>query len=57
MCNMLITVCVVIGEDRNVEQAAEFIKSEFLERNLNKNKTVYTHFTTATDTSNIKVST
>ena len=46
----------IIGEDGNVEEAIEFIKQEFMQRNLNKSKTnIYTHLTTATDTSNIKV--
>ncbi len=43
------------GPDRDVEAAAEFIQKEFLERNLNKSKIIYPHFTTATDTSNIRV--
>ena len=34
--------------------AARFIQSMFLERNLTKSKIIYPHFTTATDTSNIK---
>ena len=44
------------GPDREVEAAAEFIQKEFMERNLNKGKIIYPHFTTATDTSNIRVS-
>ncbi len=43
------------GPDRDVDSAARFIQSEFMERNLNKQKMIYPHFTTATDTSNIKV--
>lgn len=43
------------GADREVEVAAEFIQKEFLERNLNKSKIIYPHFTTATDTSNIRI--
>ena len=43
------------GPDHNVESAGKFIQEQFLERNLNKNKIVYPHFTTATDTSNIRV--
>ena len=43
------------GPDREVDIAARFIQSEFLERNLTKTKIIYPHFTTATDTSNIKV--
>ena len=44
-----------LGPDREVDIAARFIQSEFLERNLTKSKIIYPHFTTATDTSNIKV--
>lgn len=44
------------GPDRDADAAGTFIKTEFLERNLNKSKIVFPHFTTATDTSNIKVS-
>ena len=43
------------GPDHNVESAGKFIQDMFCERNLNKNKIVYPHFTTATDTSNIRV--
>ena len=43
------------GADRDVEGAADFVQKEFLERNLNKGKIIYPHFTTATDTSNIRV--
>lgn len=43
------------GPDRDVDTAARFIQTEFMERNLNKSKIIYPHFTTATDTSNIKV--
>ena len=43
------------GPDRDVEAASRFIQSEFMERNLNKGKIIYPHFTTATDTTNIKV--
>lgn len=43
------------GPDRDVDAAARFIQNEFMERNLNKGKIIYPHFTTATDTSNIKV--
>lgn len=45
----------VAGPDRDVEAASRFIQSEFMERNLNKGKIIYPHFTTATDTTNIKV--
>ena len=44
-----------LGPDREVDIAARFIQGEFLERNLTKSKIIYPHFTTATDTSNIKV--
>ena len=43
------------GPDRDVEAASRFIQAEFMERNLNKSKIIYPHFTTATDTTNIKV--
>lgn len=43
------------GPDRDVDAAARFIQTEFMNRNLNKSKMIYPHFTTATDTSNIKV--
>ena len=42
------------GPDRDVDSAAHFIRNEFIECNLNKSKIMYAHFTTATDTSNIK---
>jgi len=44
------------GPDRDVDSAGRFIQDMFMERNLNKSKMIYPHFTTATDTSNIKVS-
>lgn len=44
-----------LGPERDVEAAAMFIQNMFLDRNLNKSKIVYPHFTTATDTSNIRV--
>eukprot|EP00731_Ephydatia_muelleri_P028469 Em0020g113a len=43
------------GPDRNPEEAKKFIQSQFLERNMSKNKIIYPHFTTATNTSNIRV--
>jgi guanine nucleotide-binding protein subunit alpha len=43
------------GPDRDVEAASRFIQTEFMERNLNKQKIIYPHLTTATDTTNIKV--
>ena len=42
------------GPDHDVSAAKEFIKSQFLMRNI-KEKIIYTHFTTATDTNNISV--
>ncbi|KAJ6245490.1 guanine nucleotide-binding protein g(o) subunit alpha [Anaeramoeba flamelloides] len=36
------------------KKSREYIKNKFIEKNLNKNKEVYSHFTCATDTSNIK---
>ena len=44
-----------LGPDRDVDAAGRFIQGEFMDRNLNKSKIIYPHFTTATDTSNIKV--
>ena len=43
------------GPDRNPEEAKKFIQNQFLERNMSKNKIIYPHFTTATNTSNIRV--
>ena len=43
------------GPDHGVSAAKEFILNQFLARNLGRNKIIYPHFTTATDTSNIKV--
>ena len=42
------------GPDHDVSAAKEFIKNQFLMRNI-KGRNVYPHFTTATDTSNIKM--
>ena len=42
------------GPDHDVSAAKEFISGQFLARNI-KERIIYTHFTTATDTSNIKV--
>ena len=44
-----------LGPDRNVEAAAKFIQDQFQARNMNKDKLIYPHFTTATDTNNIQV--
>lgn len=43
------------GPDRDVDSAGKFIEGEFKSRNHNKDKIIYAHFTTATDTSNIQV--
>ena len=43
------------GPDHDVSAAKEFIESQFLSHNPVKGKLIYPHFTTATDTSNIKV--
>ena len=43
------------GPDHDVSAAKEFISSQFFARNLDKSKAIYAHFTTATDTSNVKV--
>ena len=37
-----------------MDAAARFIQREFQAKNHNPNKTVFCHFTTATDTSNIQ---
>ena len=42
------------GPDHDVSAAKEFIKSQFLMRNI-KERIIYPHFTTATDTNNTKV--
>ena len=42
------------GPDHDVSAAKEFIKDQFLARNTMK-RTIYPHFTTATDTSNVKM--
>ena len=43
------------GPDRDLDTAGQFIRDEFLSRNLNTKKIIFPHFTTATDTENIKV--
>ena len=43
------------GPDHDVSASQKFILEQFLSRNARKHKLVYPHFTTATDTSNIKV--
>ncbi|XP_065826477.1 guanine nucleotide-binding protein G(o) subunit alpha-like [Oscarella lobularis] len=42
------------GPDHDMDAAARFIQREFQAKNHNPNKTVFCHFTTATDTSNIQ---
>ena len=42
------------GPDHDVSAAKEFIKDQFLARNT-KERNIYPHFTTATDTSNVKM--
>lgn len=46
--------CVIIGEPKNAEAAKEFILQKFLELNPDSDKIVYSHFTCATDTQNIR---
>ena len=43
------------GPDHDVSAAQEFILEQFLMHNARKDKLIYSHFTTATDTSNIKI--
>ena len=43
------------GPEHDVSAAKEFILSQVLARNLDRNRTIYPHFTTATDTSNVKL--
>ena len=43
------------GPDHDLSAAKECINEMFLARNSNKEKATYVHFTTATDTNNIKV--
>ena len=43
------------GPDHNVPAAQEFIRDQFLGCNLRKDRLVYPHYTTATDTNNIKI--
>eukprot|EP00731_Ephydatia_muelleri_P006074 Em0003g322a len=43
------------GPDHDVDAAKEFIKSQFLACNKSRGKQITPHFTTATNTSNIKV--
>ena len=43
------------GPDNNVETAKKFVEEQFLARNTKKGKIVFPHFTTATDSGNIRV--
>ena len=43
------------GPDHDVSAAKEFIREKFFASNMNKGKIIHVHFTTATDTSNIKI--
>lgn len=43
------------GPDNNVPAAQDFVEKEFLARNMKKGKIVFPHFTTATDSGNIRV--
>ena len=56
-CVTLYCMCMIYitGDDRDADSAAKFIQEQFQARNMNKDKLIYPHFTTATDTSNIQV--
>ncbi|WP_411023254.1 hypothetical protein, partial [Salmonella sp. s51228] len=43
------------GPERDPKLSGEHIKMLFLDLNTNKNKAIYPHFTTATDTKNIEI--
>lgn len=43
-----------LEDDTDFEQCSAFFKKAFLAKNENASKTIYTHITTATDTSNIQ---
>lgn len=43
------------GKDKDVKSAAMFIQQQFIDQNIVSSKVIYSHFTTATDTSNIQV--
>ena len=43
------------GPDHDVSAAKEFIKEKFLACNTNETRAIHAHFTTATDTKNVKV--
>ena len=44
-----------LGPDNDANEAKKFVESEFRARVLQRNRIIYPHFTTATDTSNIRV--
>ena len=43
------------GPDHDVSAAKEFIRDKFLDCGFKRGDTIFVHFTTATDTDNIKV--
>lgn len=43
-----------ISDDTDMKQCAEFFKKCFIAKNKNQDKSVFTHITTAVDTSNVK---
>ena len=43
-----------IKDDTDMKQCADFFKKLFLAKNKNPEKSVFTHITTAVDTSNVK---
>lgn len=44
-----------VGPDRDVDAAGTFIKKAFQSRILHRERRLFVHFTTATDTKNIQV--
>ena len=44
-----------IGPDHDVPAAQQFILDQFLHCNSHNNRLVYSHYTTATDTNNIRI--
>ena len=47
-------IFLVKGPPRDADKAKEFIKEMFLSVNPDEKKSIFPHFTTATDTENIK---
>ena len=43
------------GPDHDVPAAQQFILDQFLDRNSQKDRLVYSHYTTTTDTNNIRI--